>query len=131
MLEELRGWDEQALTEDAELTIQVYNAGYRIQFVPLCTSRQQQLEMLRAWFRQRSRRVPGSSYLFQKYAGGLLGRRPCRITVPGPYSLVWVFAYATFVLQLVIALSCEPGEDSLPNILLTFHVVKTERFEVT
>ena len=42
------------------------------------------------------------------------------INVPGPYSLVWILAYATFVLQLVIALSCERGEDSPVNILLTF-----------
>jgi hypothetical protein len=42
------------------------------------------------------------------------------INVPGPYSLVWVLAYATFVLQLVIALSCEEGEDSAVNILLAF-----------
>jgi hypothetical protein len=39
--------------------------------------------------------------------------------VPGPYSLVWILAYATFVLQLVIALSCVEGEDSTVNILLT------------
>jgi hypothetical protein len=34
--------------------------------------------------------------------------------------MVWIFAYATFVLQLIIALSCEPGEDTPLNILLTF-----------
>ena len=38
--------------------------------------------------------------------------RVVNINVPGPYSLVWILAYATFVLQLVIALSCEQGEDS-------------------
>ena len=42
-----------------------------------------------------------------------------RIGVPGPYGLVWLFAYATFVLQLVIALASERGEDSALNILLT------------
>ena len=41
------------------------------------------------------------------------------IDVPGPYGLVWILAYVTFVLQLVIALSCEPGEDTKGNILLT------------
>jgi hypothetical protein len=41
-----------------------------------------------------------------------------RIHVPGPYTLVWLFAFLTFVLQLVIALSHEPGEDSALNILL-------------
>ena len=42
------------------------------------------------------------------------------INVPGPYSLVWILAYATFVLQLIITLSCEKDEDSILNILLTF-----------
>lgn len=40
-----------------------------------------------------------------------------RITVPGPYALVWVSAFLMFVLQIVLALSCE-HEDSLVNILL-------------
>jgi hypothetical protein len=41
-----------------------------------------------------------------------------RITVPGPYSLVWMFAFLTFVLQILVALSCEREEDTLLNLLL-------------
>ena len=55
-----------------------------------------------------------SDVLFLLSASGAV-----RISVPGPYSVVWLLAYVTFVLQLVIALASERGEDSLPNILLT------------
>lgn len=154
LVEKLGGWDEQALTEDAELSVRIYQAGYQIQLVPASVTWEQEPEGVRVWFKQRRRWVRGSNYLFQKYARSLLHTRPrriglellysmslyylfflavvisdllfvlsaaglIRIPVPGPYSMVWIFAYATFVLQLVIALSCA-GEDSLSNILLTF-----------
>jgi cellulose synthase/poly-beta-1,6-N-acetylglucosamine synthase-like glycosyltransferase len=154
IIEKLGGWDEQALTEDSELTVRLYRAGYRVQFVPTSVSWEQEPESFRNWFRQRRRWVRGFNYVMVKHASGLLRARPrlvafeilsshllyyffflavvisdilfllCLshlivINVPGPYSLVWILAYATFVLELVIALSCEPGEDSLVNILLT------------
>jgi len=34
LVEQLGGWDVQALTEDAELSVRIYQAGYQIQFVP-------------------------------------------------------------------------------------------------
>jgi hypothetical protein len=55
-----------------------------------------------------------SDALFLLSATGLV-----RIDLPGPYSVVWLFAFVTFVLQLVIALACERGEDSAGNILRT------------
>ena len=153
VVQQLGGWDENALTEDAELTIRIYRAGYRIQFVPVSTSWEQEPETLGVWFRQRRRWVRGSNYLFKKYAGLLLREKPhhvgieilyslslyylfflavvisdvlflscasglTRITVPGPYALVWLFAFITFVLQLIITLSYEEGEESPANILL-------------
>ncbi len=153
LVEALDGWDLSALTEDAELSIRIYQAGYRIQFVPSSVTWEQEPEGLKVWFRQRRRWVRGSNYLFRKYAGSLLKTRPrrigwellyslslyylfflaviisdvlfvlsatglIRIPLPGPYGGVWLFAYLTFVGQLVIALSCEPGEDTALNILL-------------
>jgi cellulose synthase/poly-beta-1,6-N-acetylglucosamine synthase-like glycosyltransferase len=153
VLEELGGWDEQSLTEDAEMTVRIYRLGRQVQFVPVSRSWEQEPEALPVWFRQRRRWVRGSNYLVRKYTTSLLRMRPRRIglellyslalyyffflavivsdllfllcmlglihiTVPGPYGLVWVFAYVTFALQVVIALSCEQ-EDSLGNILLT------------
>ena len=154
LVERLGGWDESALTEDAELSIRVYQAGYYIQLVPASVTWEQEPEGLKVWFRQRRRWVRGSNHIFRKYAGSLLKTRPrrigwellyslalyylfflavvisdvlfilsasglIRISVPGPYSTVWLFAYLMFVLQLIIALSCEPGEDTSLNILLT------------
>jgi len=155
LVERLGGWDLQALTEDAELSVRIYQAGYQIQLVPASVTWEQEPEGVRVWFKQRRRWVRGSNYLFRKYAGSLLRTRPrriglellysmslyylfflavvvsdllfvlsvtglVRIPVPGPYSMVWLVAYATFVLQLIIALSCEHGEDTAGNILLTF-----------
>ncbi len=154
IVEKLGGWDEQALTEDSEMTVRLYLAGYNVQLVPTSVSWEQEPESLRVWFKQRRRWVRGFNYVLKKHSAGLLRAKPRRIAfeilsshllyyffflavvisdsllllcmaklitinVPGPYSLVWVLAYATFVLQLVIALSCEPGEDSFVNILLT------------
>jgi cellulose synthase/poly-beta-1,6-N-acetylglucosamine synthase-like glycosyltransferase len=154
IVQKMGGWDEQALTEDAELTVRLYQAGYQIQLVPASVSWEQEPESLRVWFKQRRRWVRGFNYVMKKHASGLMQAKPRRVAfeilsshllyylfflavvisdallvlclahivnihVPGPYSLVWVFAYATFVLQLVIALSCERGEDSMTNILLT------------
>jgi cellulose synthase/poly-beta-1,6-N-acetylglucosamine synthase-like glycosyltransferase len=155
IVEKLGGWDEQALTEDSEMTVRLYLAGYHVQLVPTSVSWEQEPESLRVWFKQRRRWVRGFNYVLKKHGTGLLRARPRRIAfeilsshllyyffflavvisdallvlclarlininVPGPYSLVWILAYATFVLQLVIALSCERGEDSPVNILLTF-----------
>jgi cellulose synthase/poly-beta-1,6-N-acetylglucosamine synthase-like glycosyltransferase len=155
IVEKMGGWDEQALTEDSELTVRLYQAGYQVQLVPTSVSWEQEPESLKVWFRQRRRWVRGFNYVMRKHAGHMLRSKPRRlafemlmshllyyffflavvisdallvlclakvvnINVPGPYSSVWILAYATFVLQLNIALSCEPGEDSLGNILLTF-----------
>jgi len=154
VVEKMGGWDESALTEDSELTVRLYQAGYQVQLVPLSVSWEQEPESLKVWFKQRRRWVRGFNYVLRKHAAQLLTAKPRRIAfeilashllyyffflavvisdvllvlclmgvvninVPGPYSLVWILAYATFVLQLNIALSCERGEDSLGNILLT------------
>ncbi len=154
IVEKLGGWDEQALTEDSELTVRLYQAGYHVQLVPASVSWEQEPESLKVWFKQRRRWVRGFNYVLKKHAAGLIHAKPRRIAfemlmsnllyyffflavvtsdallvlcltklininVPGPYSLVWILAYATFVLQLVIALSCVEGEDSTFNILLT------------
>ena len=153
LLTSLNGWDEGALTEDAELTVRIYQAGKCVKFVPASVSWEQEPETLPVWFRQRHRWVRGHNHLCRKYARQLVHMRPRRIglellytlflyyvffvaivvsdvlfllslagwitiRVPGPYTLVWAFAFLTFVMQLVIALSHEPGEDSSLNIVL-------------
>jgi cellulose synthase/poly-beta-1,6-N-acetylglucosamine synthase-like glycosyltransferase len=53
VLEEVGGWDRDALTEDAELSIRIYETGRRIRFVPHAVTWEQEPERLGIWFKQR------------------------------------------------------------------------------
>ncbi len=153
-VEAVGGWDEQALTEDAELTIRLYEAGYRVKFLPYAVTWEQEPETLSAWWRQRNRWVRGYNYLFRKFAGRILRMKPralafellyslsifyvffvaivlsdvlfvlgtlgwILVPVPGPYREVWLIGYVLFLMEIVLALSLEPGEDSFGNIALS------------
>lgn len=67
VLEEIGGWDVNALTEDSELTFRIYEKGYRIKFLPIVTSWEQEPEKLMTWIRQRTRWAMGNSYIISKY----------------------------------------------------------------
>ena len=63
VLREVGGWDEKALTEDAELTIRIYETGRYIGFVPRAVTWEQEPEKLGTWLRQRTRWARGHNYL--------------------------------------------------------------------
>jgi cellulose synthase/poly-beta-1,6-N-acetylglucosamine synthase-like glycosyltransferase len=67
VLAEVGDWDEQALTEDAELSLRLLEAGHRIKFVPYSTTWEQEPEDLRTWFKQRTRWARGTFYLMRKF----------------------------------------------------------------
>ncbi len=67
VLEELGGWDVNALTEDSELTFRIYEKGYRIKFLPVVASWEQEPEKLGTWIRQRTRWAMGNSYIISKF----------------------------------------------------------------
>ena len=71
VLEELGGWDENALTEDAELSLRMLEAGYRIKFVPYAVTWEQEPETLSVWFKQRTRWARGNFYLMRKFISGI------------------------------------------------------------
>jgi cellulose synthase/poly-beta-1,6-N-acetylglucosamine synthase-like glycosyltransferase len=60
------GWDEKALTEDAELSLRLYRAGGKIKFVPQSVTREQEPEQVKVWLRQRERWVRGNNYVLMK-----------------------------------------------------------------
>jgi cellulose synthase/poly-beta-1,6-N-acetylglucosamine synthase-like glycosyltransferase len=154
VLEELGGWDEEALTEDAELSLRILEAGYRIKFVPYSVTWEQEPEDVSTWMRQRTRWARGNFYLVRKFMSsirqaknkalavemfyflclyyvfvaailisallfvlGLFGM--IFIPIPGPYLEMWLLAYLLFVMEIVLMLSRETGEDSISNILYT------------
>lgn len=105
ILNKLGGWDEEALTEDAELSIQIYEAGYKIKYVPYAVTWEQEPERLRSWFRQRSRWVRGNNYVLIKHARRLLSIKPRRLGVELLYTMaLYYIFFAAIVLSDILFL---------------------------
>lgn len=150
IMQSLDGWDEQALTEDSELSIRIYEKGYKIKFIPYALTFEQEPQEWKVWLKQRMRWVRGNNYVISKFfkeipkfkikrlAFDLLytlslyyvffvailvsdilfvvsGLNLVSIALPGPYTLVWVFAFFLFVLEIFLAISFD-GEDSLKSV---------------
>lgn len=77
LIEEMGGWDTKAITEDTEISFRLYRMGYKIKFMPLSVTWEQEPQTLKVWFKQRSRWAKGNvyviiknfKYLFKKQGG--------------------------------------------------------------
>jgi cellulose synthase/poly-beta-1,6-N-acetylglucosamine synthase-like glycosyltransferase len=67
LIQELHGWDEEALTEDSELSIRIYEAGYKIKFIPYALTYEQEPQEWGVWLKQRMRWVRGNNYVIKKF----------------------------------------------------------------
>ncbi|CAD5244644.1 glycosyltransferase [Thermococcus camini] len=67
LLEELGGWDEEALAEDLELSFRIIATGKRIAYNPLAVTWEQEPESWRVWFRQRTRWAAGNVYTVREH----------------------------------------------------------------
>ncbi|HII67488.1 MAG TPA: glycosyltransferase [Thermococcaceae archaeon] len=67
LLEELGGWDEEALAEDLELSFRIILTGKKIAYTPLAVTWEQEPESLRVWFRQRTRWAAGNVHTVKEY----------------------------------------------------------------
>jgi cellulose synthase/poly-beta-1,6-N-acetylglucosamine synthase-like glycosyltransferase len=67
LLEQLGGWDEEALSEDSELSIRIFEAGKRIAFIPYAVTWEQEPQSFHVWFKQRRRWVRGNNYVLKKF----------------------------------------------------------------
>jgi cellulose synthase/poly-beta-1,6-N-acetylglucosamine synthase-like glycosyltransferase len=153
VLEQCGGWDENAITEDAELSVRLYQNRWRIGFVPYAVTWEDEPEHLKAWLRQRTRWVRGNNYVVRKFFREprllknrflalefvnlfilyyfflfaivvshllflLCGLGIVSVSVPGPYTAVWLSAFLMYLLEIVLVLSYE-NEDNSVNILAT------------
>ncbi|MGO1059922.1 glycosyltransferase [Planococcus sp. FY231025] len=66
IIEELGGYDEHALAEDAELTVRLSAAGYVLPVVPESRTWEQEPEQFRTFIKQRTRWLTGNIYLLEK-----------------------------------------------------------------
>ena len=66
IIEEIGGWDTQALSEDTEISFRLYRMGYYIRQVPNSVTWEQEPHLLPVWFRQRTRWARGNLYVLAK-----------------------------------------------------------------
>lgn len=104
---EAGGWDEEALTEDAELTFRLYQRGGLVRFLPDAVTWEQEPERLSTWIRQRTRWARGNNYLIARY-----GRELFRGRLKGTatellhlFYLYYLFIFAILFSDIVFLLS--------------------------
>jgi len=152
LIERMNGWDEEALTEDSELSIRIYQEGYKVKFVPYAITYEQEPQTWGAWLKQRTRWVRGNNYVIGKFLKHIPRFRSKRlafdllytlalyyvffaaiiisdllflvsatnlvsITLPGPYTFVWIMAFVLFIFEIMLAISYD-FEDNGRNIAL-------------
>lgn len=67
ILEKLGGWDPEALTEDTEMSVRIYQLGYRIGFALSALTYEEEPAKLKIWFKQRTRWARGNLYVVGKF----------------------------------------------------------------
>lgn len=100
LIRQLGGWDEEALTEDSELSIRIYQAGREISFVPYAVTYEQEPQSWRVFFRQRTRWVRGNNYVAGKFLRGIFRFRNKRLAFD---LLMTVALYYVFFAAIVVS----------------------------
>jgi cellulose synthase/poly-beta-1,6-N-acetylglucosamine synthase-like glycosyltransferase len=152
IIKKLGGWDEEALTEDSELSIRIYEEGYKIKYIPYAITYEQEPQQWGTWIKQRMRWVRGNNYVVKKFWREIPRFKSKRmafdllytlslyyiffvavvfsdilflvslfqlvaISLPGPYTFVWVTSLILFLFELFLSISYD-GEDTLTNLAI-------------
>lgn len=152
LIKSLNGWDEEALTEDSELSIRIYQEGYKIKYIPYAITHEQEPQEWKVWIKQRLRWVRGNHYVISKFFKQIPHFKNKRLafdllynlslyyvfffailisdflfilsavnlvsmTLPGPYTIVWITAFILFIFEIVLAISYDE-EDNISKIWL-------------
>jgi len=98
LIKELNGWDEQALTEDSELSIRIYEEGYRIKYVPYSLTFEQEPQEWKVWIRQRLRWVRGNNYVVSKFLKDIPKFKHRRLAFDLLYTLALYYVFFAAIL---------------------------------
>ena len=98
IINKLGGWDTKAIAEDTEISFRIYKLGYKIAFMPLAVTWEQEPETVKVWFKQRTRWAKGNIYVISKYMKVLLTEKPSKIT----FDIIYFFGVYFFFLFSVI-----------------------------
>ncbi len=100
LIKKLDGWDEEALTEDSELSIRIYEEGYKIKFIPYSITYEQEPEEWKVWIKQRLRWVRGNNYVIGKFLPKISKFRNKRLA----FDLLYTMAlYYIFFAAIIIS----------------------------
>lgn len=100
MVLKLGGWDTKAVAEDSEISFRIYNMGYKIAFMPLAVTWEQEPETVRVWIKQRTRWANGNIYVLLKYFKNIFSKK----TVSVLFDLYYFFSiYILFLSSVLIS----------------------------
>ncbi|MCB2204048.1 glycosyltransferase family 2 protein [bacterium] len=107
IVEELGGWDEDAITEDSELSIRMYMKGWKIKVIPYAVTFEQEPETWSVWIKQRTRWVRGNNYVSKKFLSQWkdLKSRRLRFEVFNAVALYYIFFIAIVISDLMFILA--------------------------
>ena len=106
LIDKLNGWDEEALTEDSELSIRIYELGYKIKFCPYAITYEQEPEKWSTWIKQRVRWVRGNNYVILKFFKHIPNFKNKKIRFDLLYTLAlyYIFFFAILISDLLFVL---------------------------
>ena len=98
IIEEVGGWDVNALSEDTEISFRIYRMGYYIKLLPQAVTWEQEPHLLPVWFRQRVRWAKGNLYVMVKNFKYTFDRKagPMRLD-----TLYYALIYSVMITSLV------------------------------
>lgn len=107
VLEQLKGWDEEALTEDSEMSVRMYMNNWKIKFIPYAVTFEQEPETWGVWLKQRTRWVQGNNYVAKKFFRLLkqIKSRKLRLEITYGLLLYYVFFIAIIISDLLFLLA--------------------------
>jgi exo-beta-1,3-glucanase (GH17 family)/cellulose synthase/poly-beta-1,6-N-acetylglucosamine synthase-like glycosyltransferase len=88
ILEQIGGWGEWCITEDAELGLRVFEAGYEATYIPCSYGRGLMPDTFADFKKQRFRWAYGAMQILRRHGGELFGLRPTRLSRGQRYHFV-------------------------------------------
>lgn len=98
IVEQIGGWDPKAIAEDTEISFRIYQLGYKIAFMPLAKTFEQEPETVQVWIKQRTRWVSGNIYVLSKFVKEAVKTRNTQIF----FDLFYFFSVYIFFLSSIL-----------------------------
>lgn len=106
IIDEIGGWDADAIAEDTELSFRIYEMGYKIALMPLAVTWEEEPETIKVWLKQRTRWASGNMYVLLKNTLQIWKKKNPRILFDIFYffSVYFLFLSATVISDIVVIL---------------------------